>query len=81
MGGPPPGTWPIAAFAAEYKVMRRRDMTHAEIGEALGLQRKSVERNVGRARKAGLLPPYNPRETHELLARRHLVRSKGDGKQ
>ncbi len=73
MGGPPPGTWPLAAFADEYKVLRVRDLTHAEIAEVLGLKRKSVERNVGRARKAGLLPPYNPKEHHELLARRNRL--------
>jgi hypothetical protein len=80
MGRARPGTWTLAAFAAEYKVLRTRDLIHEEIAEILGLAVKSVGRNVTRARHAGLLPPYNPRENHELLARRNRLTRREEGR-
>lgn len=48
---------PLAEFAEDYRILMGRGMTRREIAEVFGIKPDSVERQVGRARKAGLLPP------------------------
>jgi hypothetical protein len=63
----------LRAFAEDYKVLRfAHGLTHVEIGEKLGINRTSVERNVSRARLLGLLPPFDRRslpQYHERARR------------
>jgi len=55
---------PLEQFAEDYKIYRwSRGMSHHAIAEALGVKPLTVGRLVSRARKAGLLPPYNPAVT------------------
>lgn len=52
----------LVDFVEDYKILRNRGMSRRDIAKKMDLKISTVETYVGRARKAGLLPPYRPGE-------------------
>lgn len=47
----------LVDFAEDFAILRRRGLTISGVAEAMGRKRRTVERMLCRARRAGLLPP------------------------
>lgn len=49
----------LADFAEDYKILKRRELTNAEMAKVMGYRPRTVGRLATRARAAGLLPHVN----------------------
>jgi hypothetical protein len=59
---------PLEAFAESYRRMCAQGLPVKDIAVRLGISENTVRHRIRRARKAGLLPPANPKFRSAVLA-------------